>query len=101
MALSSRNGYLTPEERAKAPAIYQIMSQLRQAILNGTREYTMLCDATVLHLQKMGFDPDYVAIMRSSDLQPATASDHHLVILVAAKLGKTRLIDNITVDLAD
>ena len=100
LALSSRNGYLTAEERAQAPAIYQILSQLRQAVLNGQREYTMLCDATVLHLQKLGFDPDYVAIMRSHDLQPATATDQQLVILVAAKLGKTRLIDNITVNLA-
>lgn len=101
LALSSRNGYLSAEERAQAPAIYQILTQLRQAILNGTREYTMLCEAAVLHLQKMGFDPDYVAIMRSSDLQAATATDQHLVILVAARLGKTRLIDNITVDLAN
>ena len=100
LALSSRNGYLTAEERAQAPAIYQILSQLRQAVLNGQREYTMLCDATVLHLQKLGFDPDYVAIMRSHDLQPATTTDQQLVILVAAKLGKTRLIDNITVNLA-
>lgn len=100
LALSSRNGYLTAEERAQAPAIYQILTQLRQAILNGQREYTMLCDATVLHLQKLGFDPDYVSIMRSQDLQPATAADTQLVILVAAKLGKTRLIDNITVNLA-
>lgn len=100
LALSSRNGYLTAEERAQAPAIYQILTQLRQAILNGQREYTMLCDATVLHLQKLGFEPDYVSIMRSHDLQPATATDAQLVILVAAKLGKTRLIDNITVNLA-
>ena len=100
LALSSRNGYLTAEERAQAPAIYQILTQLRQAILNGQREYTMLCDATVLHLQKLGFDPDYVSIMRSQDLQPATAADTQLVILVAAKLGKTRLIDNITANLA-
>ena len=100
LALSSRNGYLTAEERAQAPAIYQILTQLRQAILNGQREYTMLCDATVLHLQKLGLDPDYVSIMRSQDLQPATAADTQLVILVAAKLGKTRLIDNITVNLA-
>lgn len=100
LALSSRNGYLTADERAQAPAIYQILTQLRQAILNGQREYTMLCDATVLHLQKLGFDPDYVSIVRSQDLQPATAADTQLVILVAAKLGKTRLIDNITVNLA-
>ena len=68
--------------------------------MNGQREYTMLCDASSLHLQKMGFDPDYVAIKRSSDLQAATANDTDLVILIAAKLGKTRLIDNIAFNLS-
>jgi pantoate--beta-alanine ligase len=48
----------------------------------------------------MGFDPDYVAIKRSSDLQAATANDTDLVILIAAKLGKTRLIDNIAFNLS-
>ncbi len=95
LALSSRNGYLSTEERAIAPAIYKALCQLRDAILNGQREYTMLCDATVLHLQKLGFDPDYVAIQQGQNLQPASATDTDLVILVAAKLGKTRLIDNI------
>lgn len=94
LALSSRNGYLTSAERAQAPAIYQILVQLRQAILNGQREYTMLSEATVLHLQKLGFDPDYVAICQSQHLTPASMSDTDLVILIAAKLGKTRLIDN-------
>ncbi|WP_107866672.1 pantoate--beta-alanine ligase [Agitococcus lubricus] len=99
LALSSRNGYLSPEERAQAPAIYQTLQQLRTAILNGAREYTMLCEATVLHLQKMGFAPDYVAICRADNLQAASATDDDLVILVAAKLGKTRLIDNLSVNL--
>jgi pantoate--beta-alanine ligase len=94
LALSSRNGYLTSAERAQAPAIYQVLVQLRQAILNGQREYTMLGEATVLHLQKLGFDPDYVAICQSQHLTPASMSDTDLVILIAAKLGKTRLIDN-------
>ena len=73
LALSSRNGYLSEQERALAPSIYKVLCQLRTAILNGQREYTMLCDASSLHLQKMGFDPDYVAIRRASDLQAATA----------------------------
>ena len=54
LALSSRNGYLSAQERALAPALYQVLTQLRTAILNGQREYTMLCEASVLHLQKMG-----------------------------------------------
>ncbi|MBK9185816.1 MAG: pantoate--beta-alanine ligase [Moraxellaceae bacterium] len=100
LALSSRNGYLSEQERALAPSIYKVLCQLRTAILNGQREYTMLCDASSLHLQKMGFDPDYVAIRRASDLQAATANDTDLVILIAAKLGKTRLIDNIAFNLS-
>lgn len=99
LALSSRNGYLSAQERALAPALYQVLTQLRTAILNGQREYTMLCEASVLHLQKMGFDPDYVSVRRSDNLQPANDSDNDLVILVAAKLGKTRLIDNLAFSL--
>jgi pantoate--beta-alanine ligase len=95
LALSSRNGYLSVAERTQAPAIYKVLCQLRDAILNGNREYTMLSEASVLHLQKLGFDPDYVSICRSDDLQPATAADDDLVILIAARLGQTRLIDNL------
>lgn len=99
LALSSRNSYLSAQERALAPALYQVLTQLRTAILNGQREYTMLCEASVLHLQKMGFDPDYVSVRRSDNLQLANDSDNDLVILVAAKLGKTRLIDNLAFSL--
>lgn len=99
LALSSRNGYLSAQERALAPALYQVLTQLRTAILNGQREYTMLCEASVLHLQKMGFDPDYVSVRRSDNLQLANDSDNDLVILVAAKLGTTRLIDNLAFSL--
>ena len=95
LALSSRNGYLSAEERAKAPMIYQMLQQLKTAIENGHRDYTMLCDAAMLHLQKSGFDPDYIAVKRAIDLQDANADDTNLVLLVAARLGKTRLIDNV------
>lgn len=95
LALSSRNGYLSAEERAKAPMIYQMLQQLKTAIENGHRDYNMLCDAAMLHLQKSGFDPDYIALKRAIDLQDANADDTDLVLLVAARLGKTRLIDNI------
>lgn len=100
LALSSRNGYLSEQERALAPAIYKVLGQLRSAILNGQREYTMLCDASVLHLQKMGFDPDYVSVRCSATLEEASADDTQLVILIAAKLGKTRLIDNLAFNLS-
>lgn len=101
LALSSRNGYLSAEERAKAPMIYQMLQQLKTAIENGHRDYTMLCDAAMLHLQKSGFDPDYIALKRAIDLQDAHADDTDLVLLVAARLGKTRLIDNIAFKLSN
>lgn len=95
LALSSRNGYLSASERAKAPMIYQMLQQLKHAIDNGQRDYALLCDAAMVHLQKSGFDPDYIAIKRAIDLQDAKPEDTHLVLLVAARLGNTRLIDNI------
>ncbi|RZU47057.1 pantothenate synthetase [Fluviicoccus keumensis] len=99
LALSSRNGYLSDSERKQAPMLYRMLCQLRDAISYGQRDYAMLTDAACLHLQKSGFEPDYVSVRRASDLLPATAEDTALVILVAARLGKTRLIDNLAFDL--
>jgi len=99
LALSSRNGYLSAEERQRAPMIYRTLCQLRDAISGGHRDYGMLTDAAVLHLQKSGFEPDYVEVRRAADLLPADAEDTSLVILVAAKLGSTRLIDNLAFEL--
>ena len=98
LALSSRNGYLSPEERQQAPMLYRTLCQLRDAITYGQREYAMLADAARLHLQKSGFEPDYVEIRRRSDLLLPEPGDRELVILLAARLGKTRLIDNLNVD---
>lgn len=94
LALSSRNGYLSPEERRQAPLLYQTLCQLRDAILTGHSDYRALSDAARGHLQKCGFDPDYLDIRRA-DLGEPTADDRDLVILVAARLGRTRLIDNL------
>lgn len=97
LALSSRNGYLGPEERSKAPMIYRTMCQLRDAILAGQTDYAMLTGAAMGLLGKSGFEPDYLEVCRQEDLQPAMPGDKNLVILVAARLGKTRLIDNLTI----
>jgi len=94
LALSSRNGYLSAAEREKAPLIYQTLVQLQTAIISGQRDYPTLAQAAREHLSKCGFTPDYVEI-RSADLAPAGKDQTDLVILVAAYLGKTRLIDNI------
>lgn len=99
LALSSRNGFLSPEERKAAAQLYQTLGNLRQAIESGQRDYASLSGAARLHLGKCGFEPDYVEIVRQ-DLAPAGPDDTRLVILVAARLGTTRLIDNLAFDLS-
>lgn len=99
LALSSRNGYLSIDEREKAPLIYQTLTQLQSAIVSGQRDYASLAHAASSHLNKCGFKTDYVEI-RAANLDSATENDSDLVILVAAYLGKTRLIDNLAFSLA-
>lgn len=97
LALSSRNGYLRDSERAEAPRLYRILSRIRAAVLAGDHDYQRLeCDA-VAELRTCGWDPDYISIRRRVDLQHARASDEHLVVLAAARLGATRLIDNLEI----
>jgi len=79
--------------------IYQTLTQLQSAILSGQRDYASLAHAASSHLNKCGFKTDYVEI-RAANLDSAKESDSDLVILVAAYLGKTRLIDNLAFSLA-
>lgn len=94
LALSSRNGFLSTEERKQAPLLFQTLSSLRTAIMGGQQDYPMLAQAAQAHLAKCGFQPDYLEVLRQ-DLEKPGPEDKELVILVAAKLGKTRLIDNL------
>lgn len=94
LALSSRNGFLSAEERKQAPLLFQTLSNLRTAIIGGQQDYPMLAQAAQAHLAKCGFQPDYLEVLRQ-DLEKPGPEDKELVILVAAKLGKTRLIDNL------
>lgn len=98
LALSSRNGYLSPDERAIAPALYRTLQAVASALREGRRDYAALRETALEHLQAAGLRPDYVEI-RSADLCPATPDSRHLAILAAAFLGRTRLIDNLQVDL--
>lgn len=99
LALSSRNGFLSEEERRLAPHLYQTLDNLRNAIRNGSRDYAMLTAAGLAHLEKCGFVPDYLEVRRQ-DLEAAGPDDRSLVILVAARLGGTRLIDNLAFEWA-
>lgn len=95
LALSSRNGYLSAEERATAPALYRTLQQLAESIHQGERDYPALLASGKQALQAAGLRPDYLEIRHATDLQPAQPEHHDLVILAAAFLGKTRLIDNL------
>jgi pantoate--beta-alanine ligase len=96
LALSSRNGYLTPDERGRAPALYQALLAARQALLDGVSiEAVERAAETALMLT--GFVPDYVRVRVADDLRPADPTDRELVILAAAYLGRARLIDNLRV----
>ncbi|MDX8380397.1 MAG: pantoate--beta-alanine ligase, partial [Gallionella sp.] len=95
LALSSRNQYLTPDERGKAAFLRQVLLSLSQAILQGEGDYTRLQQDAFDDLLQRGWAVDYVSIRRQSDLQVATHRHSDLVILAAAKLGQSRLLDNV------
>lgn len=99
LALSSRNQYLNPTERAQAPALYQELRELRERILAGARDYPALEQQARRRLQSLGFAPDYVSVRRAEDLQLPSPADEDLVVLVAAYLGRARLIDNVRINL--
>jgi pantoate--beta-alanine ligase len=94
LALSSRNGYLSANELALAPAIFKALQDVAQAIQQGN-DFATTLDETQQRLNQQGFKVDYLALCREHDLKPATADDDKLVVLVAAFLGSARLIDNL------
>jgi len=94
LAMSSRNGYLSAQEKQVAAQLYQTLCVARDAVLAG-QPFADIEQQALNALQAAGFAPDYFAICRSDDLVKANPQDKQLVILVAARLGKTRLIDNI------
>ncbi len=105
LALSSRNGYLSTEERQEAPELQKILQEVRQRVIElKERNIKTLADIeqkAVAQLTGRGWQPDYIAIRQQSNLAPSTKesleADEPLVILTAAKLGKTRLIDNLEI----
>lgn len=99
LALSSRNGYLNAEQRAAAPVLYQGLQSIAAQLQRGARDYAQLIDGVQAQQRAAGFIPDYLEIRNALDLRPAQLDDRHLVILTAAQLGSTRLIDNLLVEL--
>lgn len=99
LAMSSRNGYLTDVERAIAPAIARVLNHIKAQIESGNRHFKQLISEGNDELKEAGFKPDYIEIREAFTLQAASFEDKELVILAAAFLGKTRLIDNLQVSL--
>ena len=96
LAKSSRNGYLTQEERKViAPTLYQCLITAREAIQAGERDYDLVRRNAFATMAEAGFKPDYFNISNPNTLLPATHNESALVILAAGHLGKARLIDNI------
>lgn len=95
LALSSRNIYLTASERLIAPQLYQSLCRGREKILLGKDKFRLIEQQLIECLTNSGFKVDFFSICRQCDLQESTDGDKELVILVAVKLGKSRLIDNV------
>ncbi len=95
LALSSRNGYLDASERDRARQLFAMLSQVVAAIRAGRRDFSAIEAETMKIMLENQWRPDYIAVRKQADLQLPTPSDRELVVLAAAWMGKTRLIDNI------
>lgn len=100
LAMSSRNGYLSSAERMEAPRLNRALVLIAQAIQAGQLDYAALEQQTTQYLTQLGWIVDYIAVRSADTLQPASQDDADLVVLAAARLGKTRLIDNLEITLA-
>ncbi|MEJ2298180.1 MAG: pantoate--beta-alanine ligase [Woeseiaceae bacterium] len=97
LALSSRNSYLSEDERATAPLLYATLSSVGTELQSGRRDFDELESAASARLEEAGFDVDYFAIRRAQNLEPSDRDCDDLVVLAAARLGQARLIDNVVV----
>jgi pantoate--beta-alanine ligase len=99
LALSSRNTYLSAAERAEATRLYRCLRAAGDEVLGGKRDFRRIELQAMSTLANKGWRPDYVSVRRQADLQPPGNDDRALVVLAAAFLGRTRLIDNVEVTL--
>jgi len=86
LAMSSRNGYLSSAQRREAPRLHALLQKVRQG---------MAPAQAMDELARAGWQPDYIELRRQRDLAPPQGADRELVVLGAARLGATRLIDNV------
>ncbi|WPG39040.1 pantoate--beta-alanine ligase [Variovorax sp. EBFNA2] len=97
LALSSRNGYLSATERAEAVQLSKALRDMAEAVRAGERDVAILEARAMQSLAQRGWQPDYLVLRRRADLQTPQPGDA-LVALAAARLGSTRLIDNLEID---
>jgi pantoate--beta-alanine ligase len=97
LALSSRNGYLSPAQRAEAPRLFRTLTKVIGQIRAGNRDFAGLERQASAEMAAAGWFPDYIAVRNKFDLQLPAVHDSDLVVLAAARLGGTRLIDNLEV----
>jgi pantoate--beta-alanine ligase len=99
LALSSRNGYLSAEQRRTAPVLFETLQQVAKSVKDGERDYPVLIEAARQRLADSGLRADYLDLRDALTLNPVDADTRDMVILAAAYLGNTRLIDNLLFDL--
>ena len=99
LAFSSRNQYLSDEERKIAPLLFRVLQQMARDLQSGKRNVSELERHGVETLAGAGFQPDYVAIRRAINLEPPDRDTDELAVLAGARLGKARLIDNVLVEI--
>jgi pantoate--beta-alanine ligase len=95
LAMSSRNGYLTPAQKSEAPRLYRALGLLVDAVKQGNTDFSALEAQTTQFLTQLGWVVDYISTRSAETLLPATSADLKLIVLGAARQGTTRLIDNI------
>lgn len=99
LALSSRNQYLSEEQRTKAPKVYSLLKGISKDLQAGKRNYGQLEEQAMEALSAAGFEPEYIGIRRAENLDAPNRDTDELVVLAAARLGDARLIDNILVSI--
>jgi pantoate--beta-alanine ligase len=97
LALSSRNGYLSQDQRVEAVSLYRTLLNAKEQLAGGKRDFQRIELDGMAALAARGWKPDYIAIRRQADLLAPEPGERDLVVLAAAKLGATRLIDNLEI----
>jgi pantoate--beta-alanine ligase len=95
LAMSSRNRYLTAQDRAAAPAIFKALDAARKTLQSGVRDFAAIEKTGQVALMSAGFSVDYFSVRDAATLQAPTTDTKEFVALTAARIGKARLIDNL------